>query len=86
MAADDGLTGPTSPEEELARRLRDTYRRIAAARLSPEDKERVTRRFVAICDLAKRDLDHACSRLDAFLADLGDDFDTPSRRDIAEGD
>ncbi|MFG1878452.1 hypothetical protein ACGFIV_26765 [Sphaerisporangium sp. NPDC049003] len=86
MAADDRLTDPASPEHELARRLRDAYRRVTAARLSPDEKERFARRFVAICDLAKRDVDHADTRLDAFLADLEEDSDTPRRRNIAECD
>jgi hypothetical protein len=86
MAADDRLSDSASTEDVLARRLRDAYRRVAAAHLSPDEKERVARRFVAICDLAKRDLDHACARLDAFLADLEGDRDTPRRRNIAECD
>ncbi|WP_424535926.1 hypothetical protein ACOZ38_38840 [Sphaerisporangium viridialbum] len=86
MAADDRLTDPASPEYELARRLRDAYRRVTAARLPPEEKERFARRFVAICDLAKRDVDHAGARLDAFLADLEEGSDTPRRRNIAECD
>ncbi|WP_248958167.1 hypothetical protein [Sphaerisporangium perillae] len=86
MAADDRLTDPATPEDELARRLRDVYRRVAAASMSPEEKERTARRFVAICDLAKRDVDHACSRLDAFLADLEAESDTPRERNIAECD
>ncbi|MCW2878763.1 MAG: hypothetical protein JWQ95_2863 [Sphaerisporangium sp.] len=79
MAADDRLTDSASPEEELARRLRVAYRRVAALRLPPEEKERFARRFVVICDLAKRNLDLARARLDAFLADLDGDSDTPRR-------
>ncbi|GGK70081.1 hypothetical protein Sme01_28020 [Sphaerisporangium melleum] len=86
MAADDRLTDTAGSGDELARRLRDVYRRVAAARLSPEEKERFTRRFVVICDLAKHDLDHARVRLDAFLADLEAEIDTPGRRNIAECD
>ncbi|GAA3839965.1 hypothetical protein GCM10022226_72930 [Sphaerisporangium flaviroseum] len=86
MAADDRLTPAPSPEDELARRLRDAYRRVAAARMSPAERERFARRFVVICDLAKRDVDHACTRLDAFLADLSAEFDTPRRRNNAECD
>ncbi|RCG32203.1 hypothetical protein DQ384_06775 [Sphaerisporangium album] len=67
----------------MARRLRDAYRRVAAARLPPDEKQRVARRFVAICDLAKRDLDHAGARLDDFLAALEAGSDTPGSRNIA---
>ncbi|MFC4533636.1 hypothetical protein [Sphaerisporangium dianthi] len=86
MAADDRLTDTAGSEDELARRLRDVYRRVAAARMSPEEKERASRRFVAICDIAKRDVDHARARLDAFLADLEAESDTPGRGNIAECD
>ncbi|MFC4588377.1 SCO5555 family protein [Sphaerisporangium corydalis] len=86
MAADDRLTERTGPEDELARRLRDAYRRVAAARLSPEERERVARRFVVICELSKRDVEHAGARLDAFLADLEEHSDTPRRRNNAECD
>ncbi|MEU9884875.1 hypothetical protein [Sphaerisporangium sp. NPDC051011] len=98
MAADDRLTDAATPgtagphtrasqaesrEDMLARRLRDAYRRVAAARLPPDEKQRIARRFVAICDLAKRDVDHACTRLDDFLAALEAESDTPSSRNIA---
>ncbi|MDH2427612.1 hypothetical protein [Sphaerisporangium sp. TRM90804] len=86
MAADDGLTEPAGPEGELARRLRDAYRRVAAAPLAPGDRERYARRFVVICDLAKRDVGHAAVRLDAFLTDLDADSDAKSRRNIAQCD
>ncbi|MFC6087432.1 SCO5555 family protein [Sphaerisporangium aureirubrum] len=79
MAADDRLTPPASPEEELARRLRDAHRRVLAVRLPPAEKERFARRFVAICEIAKRNVGHAGVRLDAFLADLDGLSDTPRR-------
>ncbi|MEO3808554.1 hypothetical protein ABGB17_06100 [Sphaerisporangium sp. B11E5] len=79
MAADDRLTRPASPEEELARRLRDAHRRVTAMPLPAAEKERFARRFVAICEVAKRDLDHARARLDAFMADLDGHSDTPRR-------
>jgi hypothetical protein len=79
MAADDCLTRPAGPEEEMARRLREAHRRVLAVRLPPDEKERYSRRFVAICEIAKRDLEHAGARLDAFLADLDGLSDTPRR-------
>ncbi|WP_176955475.1 hypothetical protein [Sinosporangium album] len=87
MAADDRLRTSTAPRglseapgpDELARRLRDAHRRVRALALPPVDKERIARRFVAICDLAKRDLGHAAARLDLLLADLAAASAVPSR-------
>lgn len=78
MAADDRLT-LEGPEEDLARRLREAHRRVSAVRLPPAEKERFARRFVAICEVAKRDLEHAKARLETFLADLDGLSDTPRR-------
>ncbi|GGO65113.1 hypothetical protein [Nonomuraea cavernae] len=70
MAADDRLE-----DDELARRLREAHRRV---RLLPAaEKERMGRRYLAICDLAKRDRERAATRLDAFLAALDGASDTP---------
>ncbi|MFG1704655.1 hypothetical protein ACFLIM_15830 [Nonomuraea sp. M3C6] len=70
MAADDRLE-----DDELARRLREAHRRV---RLLPAaDKERAARRYLTICDLAKRDPERAATRLDAFLASLDGALDTP---------
>ncbi|MEU4543889.1 hypothetical protein [Nonomuraea dietziae] len=70
MAADDRLE-----DDELARRLREAHRRVRM--LPAADRERFSRRYLAICDLAKRDPDRAATRLEAFLTDLTSDFDTP---------
>ncbi|MFI6479540.1 hypothetical protein ACIBH1_16515 [Nonomuraea sp. NPDC050663] len=76
MAADDRLDEHLE-EDDLARRLRDAHRRVRL--LTPAQQ----RRFLAICDLAKRDPDRAGTRLDAFLADLPD---TPRSQENALGD
>ncbi|GAA2662159.1 MULTISPECIES: hypothetical protein [Nonomuraea] len=70
MAADDRLE-----DDELARRLREAHRRVRM--LPAADRERFSRRYLAICDLAKRDPDRAATRLETFLTDLTSDFDTP---------
>ncbi|GII92666.1 hypothetical protein [Sinosporangium siamense] len=74
MAADDRLIRSATPTgtapDELARRLRDAHRRVRALDAPREDKERFFRRFLAICDLAKRDLNHAAGRLDLLLAEI----------------
>ncbi|MDF5753343.1 hypothetical protein [Spongiactinospora sp. TRM90649] len=57
-------------EEELARRLRETHRRVRALGLPPERRDRLARRLLAICDVSKRDLAHAGARLSVFLRDL----------------
>ncbi|GAB1822057.1 SCO5555 family protein [Herbidospora sp. RD11066] len=75
MAAEDGLT---VPEAELARRLRDTQRRVRDLPVTGEERERLARRLLAICDVAKRDIPHAITRLDALIAFLDGEFDTPS--------
>ncbi|MFD0888426.1 hypothetical protein ACFQ08_28160 [Streptosporangium algeriense] len=84
MAAHDRLT---RSEDDLARRLRDAHRRVRVLTLSPELRERLTRRLLSICDLAKHDLHRAAGRLDLFLLDLDALVsDTPSAGNIAEGD
>ncbi|WP_433243991.1 hypothetical protein ACQPYK_40855 [Streptosporangium sp. CA-135522] len=84
MAADDRLT---RSENELAWRLRDAHRRVRSLRVSVAQRERLARRLLSICDVAKRDLSHAAGRLDLFLLDLDALVsDTPSAGNIAEGD
>ncbi|WP_433365835.1 hypothetical protein [Streptosporangium sp. CA-115845] len=84
MAADDRLT---SSESELAWRLREAHRRVRSLHVSVEERKRLTRRLLAICDMAKRDLDHATGRLDLFLLSIDVLVsDTPSTGNIAEGD
>jgi exonuclease VII small subunit len=55
---------------ELATRLRDAHRRVAALDASPDEKARVARRLIALTDASKRDLTRASQRLDLLLADL----------------
>ncbi|MFF5208778.1 hypothetical protein [Streptosporangium sp. NPDC000396] len=84
MAADDRLT---RSEDELAWRLRDAHRRVRVLAVPVAQKERLSRRLLSICDVAKRDLSHAAGRLDLFLLDLDALVsDTPSPGNIAEGD
>jgi len=46
--------------------------------LPAADKERVARRYLSICDQAKRDPKRAAARLETFLATLQDGVsDTP---------
>ena len=79
MAADDRLE-----DDSLARRLREAHRRVRM--LPAAEKERLARRYVAICDLAKRDPERAAVRLEAFLAALDIDFDTPRAPENTLGD
>ncbi|GAA4979580.1 hypothetical protein HD597_011992 [Nonomuraea thailandensis] len=83
MAADDRLE-----DDELARRLRDAHRRVRM--LPAADKERSARRYLAICDLAKRDPERAAARLEAFLAALDEllpgALDTPREGENTLGD
>ncbi|MBB6351535.1 hypothetical protein FHU36_008118 [Nonomuraea muscovyensis] len=79
MAADDRLE-----DDELARRLREAHRRVRA--LTSADKARYARRYLAICDLAKRDPARAAARLEALLASLDGDFDTPRAAESTPGD
>ncbi|MEU7892542.1 hypothetical protein AB0B45_06710 [Nonomuraea sp. NPDC049152] len=79
MAADDRLE-----DDELARRLREAHRRVRM--LPAADRERFARRYLAICDLAKRDPGRAAARMEAFLADLNSDSDTPGAQKNAPGD
>ena len=55
---------------ELAVRLRDAHRRVAALEASPDEKARVARRLIALTDASKHDLERASARLDLLLADL----------------
>ena len=57
-------------EVELAGRLRDAHRRVAALEAAPDQRARVARRLIALTDASKRDLVRASARLDALLADL----------------
>ncbi|MGI5287397.1 hypothetical protein ACQEVF_29240 [Nonomuraea polychroma] len=75
MAADDRLE-----DDELARRLREAHRRVRM--LPASEKERLARRYLAICDLAKRDPERASARLEAFLSML----DTPRNDENTLGD
>ncbi|MEV4077635.1 hypothetical protein ACGFJC_34520 [Nonomuraea fuscirosea] len=79
MAADDRLE-----DDELARRLREAHRRVRM--LPVAEKERIARRYLAICDVAKRDPERAAVRLEAFLASLDDAFDTPRDEENTPGD
>ncbi|GAA3108255.1 hypothetical protein AB0K12_18545 [Nonomuraea sp. NPDC049419] len=79
MAADDRLE-----DDELARRLREAHRRV---RMLPADRrERLGRRYLAICDLAKHDRERAALRLGAFLRALDEAFDTPRSEENPLGD
>jgi len=55
---------------ELAVRLRDAHRRVAALEVSPDEKARVARRLIALTDASKHDVTRASARLDLLLADL----------------
>ncbi|GGS58812.1 hypothetical protein GCM10010156_16850 [Planobispora rosea] len=87
MAADDRLTRSEDPEDELARRLREAHRRVRALPAPAETRQRLARRLLVICDLSKRDVEHAAARLESFLIQLDVlIFDTESAGNIAEGD
>jgi hypothetical protein len=79
MAADDRLE-----DDELARRLREAHRRVRM--LPADEKERLARRYLSICDLAKRDPERASARLEAFLASLDVAPDTPRKEENTLGD
>ncbi|SEM71903.1 hypothetical protein [Nonomuraea pusilla] len=85
MAADDRLD-----DDELARRLREAHRRVrmlpAGEPGQAAEKERLARRHLAICDLAKRDPERAAARLDAFLGALEPPPDTPRDEENTVGD
>ena len=55
---------------DLAARLRDAHRRVAALNVPPDEKARISRRLIALTDASKRDLVRASARLDLLLADL----------------
>ncbi|MFG1945098.1 hypothetical protein [Nonomuraea sp. NPDC048826] len=75
MAADHRLE-----DDELARRLREAHRRVRM--LPAADRERMGRRYLAICDLAKRDPARAAARLENLMALL----DTPRDAENTHGD
>ncbi|MFI6507341.1 hypothetical protein ACIBCT_07030 [Streptosporangium sp. NPDC050855] len=84
MAADDRLTGP---QDELAWRLREAHRHVRSLPVPAKERERLARRLLTICDLSKRDVEHAAARLDSFLLSIDVRVsDTPSTGNIAEGD
>ncbi|MEU4830468.1 hypothetical protein [Streptosporangium sp. NPDC023615] len=84
MAADDRLTGS---EHELAWRLREAHRRVRSLPVPAEERKRLARRLLSICDLSKKDVEHAAARLDLFLLSIDVLVsDTPSTGNIAEGD
>ena len=62
---------------DLAARLRDTHRLIAASGLSQHEKGTATRRLLALSDTAKSDLARAAQRLDRLLLDLAQGRATP---------
>ncbi len=51
-----------------------------------EERIRLVKRLLVICDVAKRDIYHANERLVAFLSELDGYSDTPSERNMASGD
>ncbi|MEU0565847.1 hypothetical protein ABZ297_10715 [Nonomuraea sp. NPDC005983] len=79
MAAEDRLVD--LEDDELARRLREAHRRVKA--LPAAERERPARRYLAICDLAKRDPERAAARLAVFLASMED---TPRAPENTLGD
>ncbi|GLX02605.1 hypothetical protein [Microtetraspora sp. NBRC 16547] len=86
MAADNCLNGFQLEDDRLARGLRDAHRRVRALDVSLEERTRLTHRLLAICNVAKQDIEHATARLDAFIAYLDGVSDTPSGRNAAAGD
>lgn len=56
--------------DDLADRLRETHRRIATAGFSDDESSSLTRRLIALSDVAKVDAERAARRLDRLLADL----------------
>lgn len=86
MAADDRLNELQAQDDILARRLRDAFRRVGTLAIPEDERSRLVRRLLAICDVAKRDISHAATRLDAFIAYLDGPPDTPTRRNMAPGD
>jgi hypothetical protein len=72
---------PDDLAADLAVRLRDAHRRVAALDLPDDQKARVARRLIALTDASKRDVGRASARLDRLLADLD-----AGRLPPAEGD
>ena len=66
---------------DLAVRLRDAHRRVAALDAPDDQKARVARRLIALTDASKHDLARASGRLDRLLADLD-----AGRLPVPEGD
>ncbi|WP_067169485.1 hypothetical protein [Microtetraspora niveoalba] len=86
MAADDCLNEFQLEDDYLARGLRDAHRRVRALDVPLEERTRLTHRLLAICNVAKQDIEHAIARLDAFIAYLDGACDTPSGRNASHGD
>jgi hypothetical protein len=57
-------------EAQLATRLRDAHRRVAALDAPDDQKARAARRLITLTDASKRDLVRASALLDRLLADL----------------
>jgi hypothetical protein len=55
---------------DVANRLRDAHRRVAALEWPEDEKARVLRRLLAISDATKHSLSRAAARLDALETDL----------------
>jgi hypothetical protein len=55
---------------QLAERLREAHRRVAALDVDGEQKSSITRRLVVIGDASKHSVSRASRRLDALLAEL----------------
>ena len=59
-------------EADLALKLRDAHRRVAALEVPDDEKARITRHLIVITDASKHDVTRAAARLEAFLAELPD--------------
>ena len=66
---------------ELAERLREAHRRVAALDASSDEKARVARRLIALTEASKHDVARAALRLDRLLAELD-----AGRTPLPEGD
>ena len=62
------MTGDVA--RELAERLRDAHSRVGRLDLPDDEKARLSRRLIALSDVAKTDLHRAAARLDRLMADL----------------
>jgi hypothetical protein len=63
---------------QLADRLRDAHRRVAALEVDAAEKSSITRQLLVISDASKHSVMRASQRLDTFLADLEQRHPTPS--------